>query len=73
MCEFCENKVDMGNKPIENRYGIDLMIDGSFLYAWCDCGRKVVKEIIFCPICGRKLEEEKELPWVTVGMEDDCK
>ena len=24
-------------------------------------------DIIFCPICGRKLDEEKELPWVTVG------
>ena len=44
MCEFCENNVDMGNKPIEDRYAIDLLIDGEFIYAWCDCGRKIVKE-----------------------------
>lgn len=57
MCEFCKNKVDMGNNPIEDRYGIDLLIDGEFIYAWCECGRKVVKEINYCPMCGRKLSE----------------
>lgn len=24
MCEFCENKVDMGNKSIEDRYGVSI-------------------------------------------------
>ena len=57
MCEFCENKIDMGNKPIEDRYGIDLLIDGEFIYVWCECGRKLVKEINYCPMCGRELSE----------------
>jgi hypothetical protein len=58
MCEFCENKVDMGNKSIEDRYAIELQIDGDFLYSWCDCGRKLVVEINYCPICGRDLRSD---------------
>lgn len=58
MCEFCE-KDDMRNKPIEDRYAIELQIDEEFLYAWCDCGRKLVKEINYCPMCGRDLRSEE--------------
>ena len=47
----------MGNKPIEDRYGIDLLIDGEFIYAWCEFGRKVVKEINYCTMCGGELSE----------------
>lgn len=57
VCEYCENKEEMGNKPIEDKYAINLQIDGNFLYSWCVCGRKVVREISFCPMCGEKLGE----------------
>jgi hypothetical protein len=59
MCEFCENAEEMGNKPIEDKYAIELLIDNEFLYVWCDCGRKLVTEINFCPICGRDLRSEE--------------
>ena len=58
MCEFCKNQFEEGNKSIEDRYDIELQVDGDVLYAWCSCGRRTVAEINFCPMCGRDLRSE---------------
>lgn len=58
MCEFCE-KNNLESKMIEDKYAIDLQIYDDFLYAWCDCGRKVVVNINYCPMCGRDLRSER--------------
>lgn len=58
MCEFCE-KENMENKMLVDKYAIDLQIDNEFLYAWCKCGRKVVIEVNYCPMCGRDLRSEQ--------------
>lgn len=58
MCEFCKNEFEVGNKAIEDRYAIELQVDEDMLYAWCSCGRRVVAEINFCPICGRDLRKQ---------------
>ena len=76
MCDFCEKSknffecediYDMRIKGFFNGQGKEL-----FFYDK-ESKNGFLLRIAFCPICGRKLEEEKELPWVTVGMEDDCK
>lgn len=35
MCKYCENKEDMGNKPIITGYNMNVIIDGEFLYLYC--------------------------------------
>ena len=57
MCEYCE-KDYLNSKPIENRYAIDIIVDDTFLYTYCECGSHVVAKINYCPMCGRKLREE---------------
>lgn len=57
MCKYCENKEDMGNKPIVTGYNMNVIIDGEFLYLYCNCGIHNVKEIKYCPMCGKKLKE----------------
>ena len=68
MCDFCEKIYGMEDKHPSDDYILNdengdyvLMIYTGDSFCW---GSKVIK---FCPICGRSLEEEKELPWVTVG------
>lgn len=71
-CKFCEKIPDVAKYEFKNdgnfkiatykKISFSLTIDGEYGIF-----------IFFCPICGRKLEEEKELPRVKVGMEDDCK
>ena len=68
MCDFCkemEREILLGNLVSCQLFVIDPVLKEKFTY--------LLSDIHFCPICGRKLDEEKELPWVTVGMEDDCK
>ncbi len=52
-CEYC--KEDMESKPISKKYVIETIVDGKFLYNYCDCGLHTVVEIKYCPMCGRKL------------------
>ena len=74
MCDFCEKIYRMEDEHPTDDFILNdengdyvLMIYTGDSFCW---GSKVINN---CPICGRKLDEEKELPWVTVGMEDDCK
>ena len=55
MCEFCKD--DMKSKPISNKYIIETIVDGEFLYNYCKCGFQTVIEINYCPMCGRKLNK----------------
>jgi len=57
-CKYC--KGDMNGEYIESRYAIDIMCDDLFLYCWCDCGKKTVIRINYCPMCGRKFGEDNE-------------
>lgn len=53
MCEYC--KENMEGKVIQNNTAIELIVDSTFLYSYCECGRHAVHEIKYCPMCGRKL------------------
>ena len=53
MCEYC--KEDMESKSISNKYAIETIVDGEFLYNYCECGLHTVVKINYCPMCGRKL------------------
>ena len=55
MCEYC--KENMKSKAIEDKYSIEIIISENFLYLYCNCGRHVVAEIKYCPMCGRRLGE----------------
>ena len=55
MCMYC--KKNMESRAIEDKYAIEIIISESFLYLYCDCGRHVVAEINYCPMCGRRLGE----------------
>lgn len=56
-CKHCKAKGPMEGEPITDPISaIELMVDGVFLYVWCECGTHIVKEIKYCPMCGRKLE-----------------
>lgn len=81
MCDFCENiqTIDFSEETsktlcsgisIDKQTGEYFIVSDFRLYEY---GLIDSLKIHYCPICGRKLDEEKELPWVTVGMEDDCK
>ena len=83
MCDFCENRkqiiqeINMSSIRLEN-YSVSIMKNELVFVGTVQDSLGITfpaetAKIFFCPICGRKLEEEKELPWVTVGMEDDCK
>lgn len=60
MCIYCEGSF-VGETPLIaltdelNFAGIELIVEGGFLYAYCQCGTKVVTEIKYCPMCGREL------------------
>lgn len=64
MCKYCENVFlsqdgEQTGKPIvelNDTHAIEIDCESGFLYAFCKCGRKVVTEINFCPMCGRKIE-----------------
>lgn len=57
-CKHCKARGPMEGEPITDPISaIELMVDGSLLYAWCECGVHVVKSINFCPMCGRNLNE----------------
>ena len=87
MCDFCKNiksdfpkwdfSYDEENDILPSGEAIELLfIHGYFALVFTNSADEYEYSHIrvdFCPICGRKLEEEKELPRVTVGMEDDCK
>lgn len=56
-CKYCQARGPMEGEMITDyTSAIDIMVDGVFLYAWCGCGTRVIKEINYCPMCGRKLE-----------------
>lgn len=57
-CEYC--KEDMEGKSIEDRFAIETMVDDVFIYNWCECGRHTVIRINYCPMCGRKLDDEQK-------------
>lgn len=61
MCKYCDGEFlgKTGITPLLDKVnaGIEIMIDGEFLYAYCKCGIHAVQEIHFCPMCGRKLED----------------
>jgi hypothetical protein len=59
-CEYCKH--DMEGKSIEDKYTIETMVDDVFLYNWCRCGAHTVDRIYYCPMCGRKLDEELNIP-----------
>ncbi len=63
MCEFC-NGEELSSKPISDQLNfktsLETIVDDTFLYNYCDCGRKTVLRINFCPMCGRKLSEVSE-------------
>ena len=78
MCDFCENSKLMSDSLIA--YGVNihereavLSNKRTIFVKFGTFDRLEINfpdmnfKIRFCPICGRKLEEEKELPWVTVG------
>lgn len=88
MCDFCEKnnsnilcKAELNKEyhsGVENNIHIFCDIQGSknLCLGYILDDEYIVEsdvKINYCPICGRKLYEEKELPLVTVGMEDDCK
>ena len=52
MCEYC--KENMKSKAIEDKYSIEIIISESFLYLYCDCGRHVVAEINYYPMCRKE-------------------
>lgn len=55
-CEYC--KENMEGKYVEDRYSIETMVDDTFIYNWCECGRHTVIKINYCPMCGRNLKDE---------------
>lgn len=50
MCEYCE-KDYQNSKPILNEYAIDIIVDDTFIYAYCECGKHIVAKVNFCPMC----------------------
>lgn len=77
MCDFCENskqiiqETNMSSIRFET-YSVcimknELVFAGTVQDNFGITFPAETAKIRFCPICGRKLEEEKELPWVTVG------
>lgn len=72
MCVFCENISDVAKYEFKNDGNVKIATYKNISFSLTIDG-KIGFNIWFCPICGRKLDDEKELLWVTVGMEDDCK
>ena len=58
ICDFCKEDMEGKSLPVEGEHSIDTFIDDIFLYEYCECGRRTVKEINYCPMCGRKLKED---------------
>ena len=56
-CEYCKENME-GEFIAE--YGIETMVDDVFIYNWCECGRHHIIRINYCPMCGRKLDEESK-------------
>ena len=60
MCKYCEGEF-FGEKDLvpigKMAGGMELIVDGGFLYSFCSCGRKLVAEIHFCPMCGKDLDQ----------------
>lgn len=58
MCEYCSGKF-VGDKPItpisSPESGIELVVEGGFIYAYCECGIHSVEKIKYCPVCGEEL------------------
>ncbi len=70
MCEFCDKAKNFFDKDDKYDARIRVFCEGKGKDLVClnkETGEGVVLHIAFCPMCGRSLEEEKELPWVTVG------
>lgn len=64
-CKYCRGKL-LGSEPLSSitvapglnsDYFPEVIVDDTFLYIFCQCGKKVVIKIKYCPICGRRLEE----------------
>ena len=55
-CEYC-NGNDMESALIQNQTDSahDIIIDGEFMYVYCQCGAHPVTKINYCPMCGKKL------------------
>lgn len=62
-CDFCDGKKDYSGNPIGCKLGKMFMQEIPFLdpvprlYVWCGDESAVFK-VKYCPICGRKLDEE---------------
>lgn len=56
-CPYCAGFEDESCKPIYERHGLKVMIDGGFMYFFLNSGYKQVFEIDFCPKCGANLRE----------------
>lgn len=57
MCKFCGNSF-IGEEDVVSLNeigGVELVVEGNFLYAFAPDGNKTVVEIKFCPMCGEKL------------------
>ena len=70
MCDFCEKAKNFFDEKDTYDMRIRKSVNGGGKELFCYddyCKKGFLLRIAFCPICGRKLEEEKELPWVTVG------
>lgn len=58
MCKYCEGSFVGETPPVEiTNIGddIEILIDGGHLYAYCQCWKKTVAKIKYCPMCGREL------------------
>lgn len=76
MCDFCEKAKNFFDEKEKYDARIRVFAEGKgkhLVYLDKETAEGFVLYISFCPICGQSLEKEKELPWVTVGLEDDCK
>ena len=56
-CPYCAGYDDEKSKPIYEKYGMKVCVDGGFMYVYLDSGYHQVFEISFCPKCGPDLRE----------------
>ena len=61
-CKYCEEDENLlETTELITSYKedvFDIQINEDCLYVWCNCGRHQVKQIQYCPMCGRKLGDD---------------